>query len=80
MIMIISEYTGIMIIRKGKLDQSIIKIKYRNRQQEVHKDKGIIIKMIMKIIDLNGWITKIIRYEQKNKNKNKNRKIKIKKN
>ena len=55
-----------------------IQIKYRNRQQEVYKDKRIIIKMIMEIIDSNGYITEIIRYEQKKKN-NKNRKIKIKK-
>ena len=52
MIMTISESTRTMMIRKRKLDQSIIKIKYRNRQQEVYKDKGIIIKMIMKIINL----------------------------
>ena len=32
----------------------------------------------MEIIDSNGYITEIIRYEQKKKN-NKNRKIKIKK-
>ena len=49
--MTISEYARTMIIRKGELDQSITKIKYRNRQQEVYKDKGIIIKMIMKIIN-----------------------------
>ena len=48
--MIISEYARTMMIRKGKLDQNITKIKYRNRQQEVYKDKGVIIKMIMKII------------------------------
>ena len=51
MIMTISEYTGTMMVRKGKLDQNITKIKYRNRQQEVYKDKGVIIKMIMKIIN-----------------------------
>ena len=49
--MTISEYTGTMMVRKGKLDQNITKIKYRNRQQEVYKDKGVIIKMIMKIIN-----------------------------
>ena len=32
----------------------------------------------MKIINLNVWITRIIRYEQKKKKNNKNRKIKIK--
>ena len=33
----------------------------------------------MKIINLNGWVTEIIGYEQKKKN-NKNRKIKLKEN
>ena len=33
----------------------------------------------MKIINLNRWVTEIIRYEQKKKN-NKNRKIKLKEN
>ena len=68
-----------MMIRKRKLDQSIIKMKYRNRQQEVYRLRKKIIKIIIKIINSNGQITKIIRYEQKNKN-NKNRKIKIKEN
>ena len=55
------------------------KDRIQKQTQEVYKDKGIIIKMIIKIINLNQWVTEIIIYEQEKKN-NKNRKIKIKEN